>query len=619
MKRYLPAVAALMLAFAANAQQNVPWNVQYMVLENYAHKLANCPRKIDVPDLPGYKTLKCDLHIHTNESDGKVEPMMRVTEAWAEGLDVIAITDHQPFLGHTTFKGHKQGYDHNTSYKKALAEARNKGITLIRGFELSSGVNALGHINFIFVPDNNEYHFNFDENIPFELAHEMLVKARGEDIFVTANHPGWPDQDSELSDWLKAQIDEGLIQGMEVFNAYEFYPRAIDHINEYGLTFIGASDSHDPTHFLYETDKVTRPLTLLFATGNSQEEIKEALVNHRSIALAKNILAGTPEWLVKFLTASLDVELVEDRGASLRIRIYNNSDIPYVLDCGDPSKQILVPAHRYCDMTRSKGDLALKYKVLNMFVSSTENLEIPFSLLTTLKGNTPSPYIDADEICAENGIVKVPVKMTSEEAWWTLDGTEPSPTNGRRYTGPIEVDRSCVVKVCNVEDGKTSAPVAFDILYLKADKTKCRKRGLRYNYYSHPEYGSIKSVEHLTADKKRDSGIAARPALLSQYAEKDWFGYEYDGYLFVPEAGFYRLKLDTDDGSRLFLDGQLAIENNYNIGQAISLSNIYLDKGYHSLKLLYFEGHVNEHLHILWKAPGAADFVEIPDECFFYE
>lgn len=38
-------------------------------------------KHIAVPDLPGYKTLKCDFHLHTYYSDGHVTPEMRVLEA----------------------------------------------------------------------------------------------------------------------------------------------------------------------------------------------------------------------------------------------------------------------------------------------------------------------------------------------------------------------------------------------------------------------------------------------------------------------------------------------------------------------------------------------------------
>ena len=65
-------------------------NVQYQLLEGYSSSRAFNPKHIAVPDLPGYKTLKCDFHLHTYYSDGHVTPEMRVLEAWAEGLDAIS-------------------------------------------------------------------------------------------------------------------------------------------------------------------------------------------------------------------------------------------------------------------------------------------------------------------------------------------------------------------------------------------------------------------------------------------------------------------------------------------------------------------------------------------------
>ncbi|MGD8499689.1 MAG: hypothetical protein PVJ86_03535, partial [Phycisphaerales bacterium] len=50
--------------------------------------------EINFPDILNYKTLKCDLHMHTVFSDGSVWPTVRVDEAWREGLDAISITDH---------------------------------------------------------------------------------------------------------------------------------------------------------------------------------------------------------------------------------------------------------------------------------------------------------------------------------------------------------------------------------------------------------------------------------------------------------------------------------------------------------------------------------------------
>ncbi len=51
-------------------------------------------RELRLPEIDGYQLLKCDFHVHTIFSDGIVWPTLRVQEAWEEGLDAIAITDH---------------------------------------------------------------------------------------------------------------------------------------------------------------------------------------------------------------------------------------------------------------------------------------------------------------------------------------------------------------------------------------------------------------------------------------------------------------------------------------------------------------------------------------------
>ena len=50
--------------------------------------------EIILPQVKGYNIYKGDFHVHTIYSDGEVTPRERVREAWYDGLDVIAITDH---------------------------------------------------------------------------------------------------------------------------------------------------------------------------------------------------------------------------------------------------------------------------------------------------------------------------------------------------------------------------------------------------------------------------------------------------------------------------------------------------------------------------------------------
>ena len=61
---------------------------------------AQVRNEIHVPDPEGYRTLKCDFHIHTVFSDGLVWPTVRVDEAYREGLDAIALTEHLEYRPH---------------------------------------------------------------------------------------------------------------------------------------------------------------------------------------------------------------------------------------------------------------------------------------------------------------------------------------------------------------------------------------------------------------------------------------------------------------------------------------------------------------------------------------
>jgi hypothetical protein len=101
---------------------------------------------VSIPDIPGYRTLKCDFHMHTVFSDGLVWPSVRVEEAWCEGLDGIAITDHierQPHKveGLTT--------DHNRSFEVARDAGVDLDPLVIKGAEnilaLFEGGREFGH------------------------------------------------------------------------------------------------------------------------------------------------------------------------------------------------------------------------------------------------------------------------------------------------------------------------------------------------------------------------------------------------------------------------------------------------------------------------------------------
>ena len=88
---------ASLCIFNVDAQKKIPHTYRPMGVQP-SHRT-----EIILPQVNGYNVYKGDFHIHTSYSDGRVNPKGRVTEAWHDGLDVIAITDH--YEGTSGLKG----------------------------------------------------------------------------------------------------------------------------------------------------------------------------------------------------------------------------------------------------------------------------------------------------------------------------------------------------------------------------------------------------------------------------------------------------------------------------------------------------------------------------------
>ncbi len=139
---------------------------------------AQVRQEVRIPDVMGYKTLKCDLHMHTVFSDGNVWPTVRVEEAWREGLDVIAITDH------IEYQPHKDDIptNFNRSYEIAAPVAKDRGILLIRAAEITRDTPP-GHFNALFLKDINP--LNTKELL------DCMAEADKQGAFIWWNHPDW--------------------------------------------------------------------------------------------------------------------------------------------------------------------------------------------------------------------------------------------------------------------------------------------------------------------------------------------------------------------------------------------------------------------------------------------
>jgi len=82
------------------------------------------------------------------------------------------------------------------------------------------------------------------------------------------------------------------------------------------------------------------------------------------------------------------------------------------------------------------------------------------------------------------------------------------------------------------------------------------------------------------------------------------FSVIWSGYLFVPESGNYRLITESDDGSWIYVNGTLVVDNGGEHPIQRKERTAYLEKGYHWLVVKYFDQYFGAIMRLKWQRPG---------------
>ena len=226
--------------------------------------------EIIIPQVNGMNAYKADLHVHTIFSDGGVTPDMRVLEAWYDGLDVIAITDHMEYRSvekdmlrymdryardefrkneavNTNITRHAPDehgilVDFNVAYDLATRKAADYGIMVIRGVEITR--KEKGDYNVLFTTDNNAI---YDPDIE-----QALRNARSQGAFIVHNHPDYDENtQNHLSLFADGLYEKGFIDGVEVANGRRTWWHLFTHAVSGGYTPFANSDAHDYIYWKY--------------------------------------------------------------------------------------------------------------------------------------------------------------------------------------------------------------------------------------------------------------------------------------------------------------------------------------------------------------------------------
>lgn len=136
-----------------------------------------------------------------------------------------------------------------------------------------------------------------------------------------------------------------------------------------------------------------------------------------------------------------------------------------------------------------------------------------------------------------------------------------------------------------------------------------RTDGIAVQYFNLPNgLGSLSAVDFdatpdavdVVSTIRQDAGLGA----FWDGGQTDKFAARYQGQFEAAEPGLYTFYLGSDDGSQLFIDGQLIINNDGNKPVTELSASVQLSRGTHDIDVRYYENGGLAEVFLDWNGPG---------------
>ena len=185
---------------------------------------------------------------------------------------------------------------------------------------------------------------------------------------------------------------------------------------------------------------------------------------------------------------------------------------------------------------------------------------------------------------------------------FTIDGSDPdadAPTTDL----PVQIEQSATLKAATFRGAQRVSKVVqrtFTKVHpLPATKVNHTAPGLRVEHFP----GDWQRVPNELEQQQPASTSTASAVVLPKDVGEN-IALAFSGSIEVPADDLYRFALTSDDGSKLFVAGQLVVDNDGLHGAVTKTGAIALGKGLHPIRVLWFNRTGGAELGLSWAAPG---------------
>ena len=209
----------------------------------------------------------------------------------------------------------------------------------------------------------------------------------------------------------------------------------------------------------------------------------------------------------------------------------------------------------------------------------------------------PAPKIEAGQLLFESDTW---VSMSALDPNWairyTTDGSRPN-LQSQLYTEPLRISQNTDLQATvYTPEGKVSRVASIRLRKGSIQKAvsaeKSLTRGLQYQYYE-GQWEKLPDFSQLTPIR---SGQTAQVSLSDIPHAPDHFALVIEGYVAIPNSGLHTFFINSDDGSKLYLNGQLLIDHDGDHSAIAKQGQALLEQGKHHIRIEYMERRGGEYL-----------------------
>ncbi|MCK5456034.1 MAG: chitobiase/beta-hexosaminidase C-terminal domain-containing protein, partial [Melioribacteraceae bacterium] len=242
--------------------------------------------------------------------------------------------------------------------------------------------------------------------------------------------------------------------------------------------------------------------------------------------------------------------------------------------------------------------------LFNFFTSRESGIEPPLHVIHEIADSKILEHLTAPTIIRGDSLYLKPQKASitiesssNSDIYYTLDGSEPT-LNSIKYTLPLELKKITNIKVRAFKKDfpHTPSPVNEQKITFIDPKVN----GLKYTVYEgiweeRPDLNNIKEVSTGKTFEFDVNKIKRRG---------DHVAIKFEGYVEIKMEGEYTLYSSANDGSVVYLDGKIVVDNAGYNGIKVTKGKTFLSNGKHKLELFYYENTGTESLDFEIEGPG---------------